>query len=239
MSNLDESIEKASGIEKVRLVLRRAGVALIEDFSRHEKPLPELIDCLTKAYIYVCDSFYNMKFLDIDNPVFKHKEIVELFDGLDKDKERALTIGSRIWGVAVGMAVYKSAKETGLGVDYSAVSNFLYGLPYKDKLKKEIIENSIRTINLFKVDDEAHKLSVKHNDHAFFGQVITSRDLMRIYLSLVDIKNTDDEIEEWFNAGNFVNPSFTIGCWTAISTSYAHLDVSKAVKEIQDESLIK
>ena len=168
------------------------------------------------------------------NPVFKHKEIVNQFAGLDKEQKRSVVIGARIWGVAIGIVVSKSAKEKKATIDFSAVCKYLYNSPYNNEYKNEIIENAIRIINLLNRADEGEKIYKQTNDPILRdGGVMTSKDLAGIYLSLVDGD------QSFVDTGNYVHPAATLLCWLSISVSYRSIDVSKASEEVQAESLIK
>ena len=234
MSELEDAIKNSSGIEKVRLILRKVCSVFIEDSLKHDNTFSELVDCIIKAYVLICDSFYVMGLYGEENPVFKNKEIVDLFTGLDKEKKRSIIIGSRIWGVAIGVVISKSAREEKVTIDFSAVCSYLYNSSYNDDYKNEIIENVIRTINLLKTADEGYELSKQANDPTLeTSGIMSSKDLHKIYLSFVDGDQT------FVERGNYVHPSFALACWMAIAMSYARLDVSRASKEVINRLFIR
>ena len=222
----DKAVQRSTGLEKIRLLVRRGAITFTLGLSKKEGEDESsnfsLSMPVTMAHMNFADSFYGQ----LDTMPHGVDAYSELAEKLSADMKAERSIEARVFGVAFGIVLAKAADQSRMKIKKTAVKKYLESCSIDKECKKDVIKMALLYIDY----ENDGLLGPKSNIPGGNGS-IGSADVSKIALSLVDAPAPGE--------GHFADPFFHLAFDFARTYAYANADVrDSSIDDMKKEGLI-
>lgn len=220
--NYNKAVERSTGIEKIRLMVRADCTTLSLQFKKKNDENTSWIlvtTAIMMAHMHIADFYYGMLGETYES-LGMNNAFDELSETISSERTKELIISSRLYGVAFGVVLAKAADLTNKKIKKTAVKKFIDNCKLDEIYRKELSKTTMAYI-----DFENDKLFGAHTEAAW-----TSHDIGVIACALIDGK---------LGKNNFADPVIATPMSAAVTYAYKETTVdSSTIKELEKEGLI-
>lgn len=171
----NKAVEKSTGLDRVRLMVRENAITFgnqlkkrgDDSASRFPIELP-----VVETHQALADVFYGT-LNDTTKSWGNNGLFNELSDSISSDKEKELVVSSRMFGIAFGIVLEKTAKLANAEIKKTAIKKFVSSSEIEEAYQKEISKMAITYLDLSASDTKTTWASLEKMTYELMGAKIT------------------------------------------------------------------